>query len=65
MALSLCLQAKNSSGMQHLIISTTDSGVAITLAGDINGDRIQVDFDELTYAEANDFISLLEHRITK
>ena len=63
MAIALCLSAKNSSGIQRLIIDTCQEETALTLVGEFNGDSIQIDFDPLTHGEVRELISLLEHRM--
>ena len=45
--LDIKLKAKNSSGDQVLWLSKQDGWYNFTLCGDYNGERIQIDFDEM------------------
>ena len=63
MAISLCLNAKNSSGMQRLLIDVEEKETFLTLLGVFKGGSIQIDFDPLSENDLRDFISFLDHRL--
>ena len=63
MAIALCLTAKNSSGIQRLVIDSSNLETNLTLVGEFEGRPIQIDFDSLDAHEVRELISLLEHRL--
>ena len=63
MAIALCLTAKNSSGLQRLIIEKDKKQTLLTLVGEFNRNPIQIDFDSLSVNEVKELISLLENRL--
>ena len=65
MAIALCLNAKNSSGIQRLIVDTDKKETNLTLIGEFKGEPIQIDFDPLTANEVRELILLLEYRLNK
>lgn len=63
MAIALCLTAKNSSGIQRLVIDSSSGETNLTLIGEFENKPIQIDFDSLDAREVRELISLLEHRL--
>lgn len=59
MAIMFGIKASNSSGTQLLHFNKSDNGLDLTLTGDLNGQNIQVDFDELDQEDLQDLISIL------
>lgn len=60
MSMMFGLRAKNSSGLQLLHFDKTDKGVFLCLTGKLNGEDIQIDFDELDSDEVGELIYLLQ-----
>tara|TARA_R100000322_G_scaffold52917_1_gene32854 strand:+ start:592 stop:855 length:264 start_codon:yes stop_codon:yes gene_type:complete len=61
--MSLVLTADNSSGRQNLFFDRQDDGeISVTLVGVYEGREIQLDFDNMTERDLDDFISYLQRR---
>ncbi len=65
--ISIALKAKNSSGLQHLILDYNDEekDFSFTLCGTYEGKNIQIDFDPVQKYEIQDLMSLIELRLEK
>jgi hypothetical protein len=63
--LSLKLRASNSSGVQLLSFHKQDGAVCPCLHGEFNGERIQIDFDELDECGVSNLIFILKRMIEK
>lgn len=63
MSLSFVLHAKNSSGHQILDIERSIDGTyGLTLYGQLDGNPIQVDFDDLSQRDMDDLIAFISLR---
>lgn len=63
MSLSFVLHAKNSSGHQMLDIERIADGTyGFTLYGQLDGNPIQIDFDDLSQRDMDDFVAFLSLR---
>jgi len=54
------LKAKNSSGIQTMFLATDNGEFWMTLVGDYKGEKIQIDFDEMTVTDLEDMKAAIE-----
>ena len=63
MSLSFVLHAKNSSGHQMLDVEREADGTySFTIWGELDGKQIQIDFDDLSQRDMDDFVAFLSLR---
>ena len=66
MSVSFVLHAKNSSGHQVLDVDRKDDGTYnFTIWGELDGKQIQIDFDDLSQRDMDDFVAFLSLRSQK
>jgi hypothetical protein len=63
MSVSFVLHAKNSSGHQVLDVERgADGTYGFTIWGELDGKQIQIDFDDLSQRDMDDFVAFLSLR---
>lgn len=63
MSVSFVLHAKNSSGHQVLDVERENDGTySFTIWGELEGKQIQIDFDDLSQRDMDDFVAFLSLR---
>ena len=63
MSVSFVLHAKNSSGHQVLDVERDADGTyGFTIWGELDGKQIQIDFDDLSQRDMDDFVAFLSLR---
>lgn len=58
--LNIAFKAKNSSGEQELFLTQYGEEFYFTLCGDYNGQKIQIDFDEITKEKLTELKTMIE-----